>query len=483
MKIETYTSLLPYQEQAVEKLRHLKIGALYMEMGTGKTRTALELIKLRVNSGKVSHVIWLCPCNIKADIQRGIAQHSNLCDLGILDIVGIETLSTSIRECSRLLGLVKKERCYLIVDESSLVKNHAALRTIHIQQLAENCAYKLILSGTPISRNEADLYAQWYILDWRILGYKSYYSFSANHLEYYTVRLPSGAEIKTDQIKRVLNVDYLTEKIAPYTYQTKKSEQMELPKKRYHVCRFSLTDSQKIHYENVKDTYLCNVDDFRNETIYKLFTALQRVSSGRTVLTGPLERMQTQREFKNPIDNPRIQCLMNDALSCVRDEKVIIFCKYQDEVDEIGEALDSRNIQWVPFTGKTLEKQRQKNLENFRSDVQIMISNKSCGAFGLNLQFCHNVIFYDNDFDFATRAQAEDRVHRIGQTEEVNIYDICADNTIDAFIAENLTKKSNMLSAFRHYIAKLRGKKYDELKADSDRAESEPKGRRGKKIS
>lgn len=73
------------------------------------------------------------------------------------------------------LGLVQSHKVYLIVDESSLVKNHAALRTIHIQQLAENCQYKLILNGTPISRNESDLYSQWMILDWRILGYRSYY--------------------------------------------------------------------------------------------------------------------------------------------------------------------------------------------------------------------------------------------------------------------------------------------------------------------
>lgn len=155
--MEVYSELLPYQKKAVEKLRHIKIGALYMEMGTGKTRTALELVRLRLEAGKVDYVVWLCPCNIKADIRRGIREHSNLDDLGILDIVGIETLSTSVRECSRLLGLAQSHKAYLIVDESSLVKNHIALRTQHIQQLADRCRYKLILNGTPISRNEADL--------------------------------------------------------------------------------------------------------------------------------------------------------------------------------------------------------------------------------------------------------------------------------------------------------------------------------------
>ena len=55
MKIET--SLLPHQEAAVGKLGRLKVGALFMEQGTGKTRTALELISRRMDKGKVNAVL------------------------------------------------------------------------------------------------------------------------------------------------------------------------------------------------------------------------------------------------------------------------------------------------------------------------------------------------------------------------------------------------------------------------------------------
>ena len=68
------------------------------------------------------------------------------------------------------------------------------------------------------------------------------------------------------------------------------------------------------------------------------------------------------------------------------------------------------------------------------------------------MQFCRNVIFYSNDFDFATRAQAEDRVHRIGQTREVHIYDIVAENGIDQMIVDNLDSKESMVAAFKEQI-------------------------------
>ena len=59
--------------------------------------------------------------------------------------------------------------------------------------------------------------------------------------------------------------------------------------------------------------------------------------------------------------------------------------------------------------------------------------------------FCSYIIFYSNDYDFGTRAQAEDRVHRIGQNKNVHIIDICAANTLDESIIKCLQKKENLL--------------------------------------
>lgn len=57
--------LLPHQKEAVEKLIKLKVGALFMEQGTGKTITTLEIARRRYESGKIEAAIWLCPCSAK----------------------------------------------------------------------------------------------------------------------------------------------------------------------------------------------------------------------------------------------------------------------------------------------------------------------------------------------------------------------------------------------------------------------------------
>ena len=166
------TDLYDHQQKAFEKLSKIKVGALYMDQGTGKTRTALELINLRYKAGKINHVLWLCPCSVKRTIEKEIEKHATTIDY--ITICGIETLSSSVKTNAELIRLVQTKNVYLVVDESNLVKNHKTKRTQNILRLAEDCKYKLILNGTPISRNEADLFAQWQIVDWRILGYHSF---------------------------------------------------------------------------------------------------------------------------------------------------------------------------------------------------------------------------------------------------------------------------------------------------------------------
>ena len=431
------TQLLPHQKAAVEKLSKIKIGALYMEMGAGKTRTALELIFQRFEADKINFVIWLCPCSVKNNLMQDIIKHVGFIP-EFFRIEGIESLSSSVRLNSKLLELVTNKDCYIIVDESNLVKNHHTKRSVNIERLASNCKYKLILNGTPISRNEQDLFWQWYILDWRILGYKSFWSFSANHLEYDDY----------GKIRKCLNTDYLSRKIAPYSYQIKKSECLVLPDKKYETEYFYLTEWQAEHYEEIKEEYLFYLDEFKPETIYRLFTALQHIVSGRKIVSAYTRSIKTKPIFENPNNNPRIEALMY----VLPKEKTIIWCKYTEEIKVIKDLLGDSAVM---FFGEMNLKKRNAAIEAFRSDATYFIANKACAGYGLNLQFCNKVIYYSNDWDFATRIQSEDRVHRMGQENEVEIIDICADNTIDKRILKCLSRKEALSDSFKNSLNSL----------------------------
>jgi len=443
------TELLPHQIQAIAKLRHVKVGALYMEMGTGKTRTALELVNIRLEAGKVDHVLWLCPCSVKENLRRDIIKHTGSDQSDLITICGIETLSSSIRTNVRLLKLVQTKRCFLIVDESNLVKNHKAIRTKNIIRISEYCKYKLILNGTPISKCEKDLFAQWHILDWRILGYRSFWSFAANHLEY-DERVPG-------KINRCLNTDYLVRKIAPYTYQIKKNECLNLPSKTYETKYYQLTNAQAKHYSQVADALLFQVDELEPYTIYRLFSGLQSVISGFRV-DASRHPMMRDPFFRNPMDNPRMDLLFH-LLNKI-DEKVIVFCKYTKEIQDIVSLANKKYGigSTVAFYGELSPRERQKSLKAFENDARIFVANKACAGYGLNLQFCSYVIYYSNDWDYATRSQSEDRVHRLGQVDNVHIIDICAADTLDERILKCLWRKENLIDSFKKEIERQKDK-------------------------
>jgi len=144
-----------------------------------------------------------------------------------------------------------------------------------------------------------------------------------------------------------------------------------------------------------------------------------------------------------------IDCEVPDILE---NKKTIIYCKYKDEVQQIYDILNSKYQNCaVKCDGSLSSKKREESLARFASDrsINYMITSKYCTAFGHNLQFCSNVIYYNNDYNYSTKLQSEDRIYRIGQKKETEFINICADYSIDKQIIKSLYKKQNLLDLFR----------------------------------
>lgn len=438
--------LLPYQETGVAKLSKLKVGVLAMEQGTGKTITALALIIRRLEKNKVDKVLWLCPCSAKKNIKDEILKQAPVDLLPDIMICGIETLSASVRVNAYLLQYVKEHRCFLVVDESLLVKNHRAYRSKNIKRLASYCKYKLLLNGTIISRNESDLFSQYEILDWRILGYQSYWSFAANHLEFD----PQNPQ----RVIRCHNTDYLACKIGPYTYEVKKEDCLQLPKKKYETRYFSLTREQEEHYNQIADILLFDLDETKPETIYRLFSGLSALVCGKRIIfyeENGYEHLKSVPFFEKPEEDPRLQLL----LEIVSREKTIIFCTYTEDITRVTRVLNQKYgpETAVRFDGMISQKKRNEAIIQFREKSTYLVANRNCAGFSLNLQFAHHIIYYSNTWDLATRIQSEDRVHRLGQKYDILITDICAWNTIDLRILRSLERKEGLLESFKDVLS------------------------------
>lgn len=458
MSFATRTKLLDYQREAVAKLLPSRVGALFMDMGTGKTRTAIELIRLR--QAKIDRVIWFCPVSLKQTIAREILKHTTCRPESIYVfgdrtsertvprdafwyIVGVESMSSSARVILTVRQLIT-ERSFVVMDESSYIKGHRARRTLYMTAAARPTRYRLALTGTPISQGVVDLYAQMTFLSPKILGYNSFYSFARNHLEY--------SDEHPGMIVRSHNVEYLAAKIRPYVYQVTKDEaSLHLPEKLHETYSCNLTREQNEAYYQAKEQLLMEVDpdDWDSLFIFRLFTALQGIVVG-------FWRRPDGQLIELP--HERLNLLLSILETVPAPEKVIIWAKYHYSAGQIRTALaEAYGAETVAeFHGDLAENQRNRELDRWRQSARFLVATQGAGGHGLTLNEARHVVFYANGFKYSERLQAEDRCHRIGQERRPLYIDLDAGSGIERRIFKALRRKGNALEDFRRQVERVK---------------------------
>lgn len=372
-----------------------------MEMGTGKTKVALDLIASKQH--KVDYILWICPYSIKSEIEAERRKwHEDL----LVDIVGCESIGSSDRIYLETLRKVAGRRTFIVVDESLKIKNRDAKRTRRILQLGEAAEYKLILNGTPLSKNVLDLWTQMQFLSPKILR-MSYNEFKNTYCEYYIRGRLKGL------VKRQHNVEHLIAKIEPYIFDA----ELELGKqKHYYDYSYSMDDRKG--YEELKMRYL-------QAPIFD-FMAVSQILQ---------QHYCKSREKAEIIEN-----LTNEINDCV-----IVFVKFLNSIPKGAAAI----------TGGMREQERAAVIEDFRAGkIKVLYITYGSGAFGLNLQCCKHMIFADHTFDYAQRIQAEARIYRIGQTDDVHYYNLWCDCGLERLIKGSLDKKTNLLTEVKKEIDK-----------------------------
>lgn len=389
------------QELAFNKLSKLKVGALFMEMGTGKTKVALDLIKSKEK--KIDYILWICPFSIKNEIENErLKWHPELS----IDIVGCESIGSSDRIYLELFSKVYKSKSFIVVDESLKIKNKDAKRTQRILKMGEYAQYKLILNGTPLSKNVLDLYTQMQFLSPKILK-MSYNQFKNTYCEYYIRGKLRGL------VKKQYNIEHLVSLIKPYIFDC----ELEIEsKKEYINFDYQLMDVQE--YQRAKMEMLNW--DFETINFFTLTTRLQQI----------YVRSKTE--------------LLERVIKSING-KTIVFVKYLESIP--SDALS--------ITGDKSMAEREKAINDFKAGETVLYITYGCGSFGLNLQFCKNIIFAEHCFDYSQRIQAEARIYRIGQEDNVKYYNLWCNTGLERLIKASLDKKSNLLDEVKKEIDKF----------------------------
>lgn len=398
------------QELAYEKFSRLKCGALFMSMGTGKTKVALSLAKSKYEQGKVDFVQYIAPASV---LSLGNIETERLKWTPDLPVTytTCEGIGSSDRIYLNNLSQVKDHRTFCICDESLYIKNISAKRTRRTVEMGEHSAYRMILNGTPVTKNILDLWTQMEFLSPKILN------MSFRQFKYTFCVYDRNAKRRHDRNKiiRYTNIPYLMSLISPYIYQA----ELDLDVQKVYADRYYYINKSK--YEKYKDEIFDKYyDSYEDELQFYAFAQV-------------LQRWYTSQ--------PGHQEAVQECIDEIND-RVIVFVKYIENIPADA----------VRITGET--KNRQEILERFRrGDFKALYMTYGVGSFSLNLQFCKNIIFADHDWDYAKRVQAEGRIYRLGSEEDVKYYDIVCENAgLEELIRKCLRGKKGLLAMVKEGI-------------------------------
>ncbi len=416
--------LHPAQLRAVDKLKGLKVGALYMEQQDGKLRTVIELVRHRFRRGKIERVLWLCTRRKIERLTAGIFRYDPQ-NASKVEVWGMETLSHNLGHFLRLLDKAKERRTMLIIDNGLLVKNFSALRTQRVIALSKVCPYRLLISDIPFACHVSDMFAQWYVLDWRILGYSTYWGFCVNHLR---------------DIRRPDNMDYITRAIEPYCAQVLREDVQPTPGRREYVWQFQLPEEAMAEYRRVSEMFMWKTI-YSSTGIYRLLQACQHVICGRRVAEEyPL---RTEPLYQSDAEDPRLGALM-EALPQLDGQEVLILCRYKHECDRVAATLRRR---WGHDSVSLYTPERQEAPARY-TVMNIFTDERETARLTAD-----TIVYYSSDWNWRKRQEKEQQCMSALPGGSLTVVSLAAADTIDLRILRCVWNKDNLVTKMREELA------------------------------
>ena len=427
--------------------------AYFMEMGTGKTKVAIDNAAYLFQEQKIDFVFVIAPNSVyqnwKKEIDFHCPEKTNIYIWKVtkdktfkLDpkkltfiLMNVEALSHASGKKWLEYKLLKHgSRSMVILDESTSIKNLKASRTKAIVKLGKLAKYKRILTGSPITKSPLDLFSQCAFLDKKLLGYENYTVFKSRYAVMYSIER-GGYNIQIP--KYYINLEELEFKLKSFSYRVRKKDCLDLPPKQYVQRMIELPEEQRRAYEKLKATALILLKDDEVSYNNKLteLLKLQQVANGFVKTNdGKIVNFKSNAKLKE------LMSILEES-----EDKCIIWANYVHNIEmikkKLGEVYGTDSV--VSIYGKDSVDLRNKAVETFQSDdrCRFLVGNPTVGGYGLTLTAAKYVIYFSNSYNLEVRQQSEDRAHRYGQTSQVTYIDLIATDTIDEMVLHNLENK------------------------------------------
>ncbi len=429
-----------YQVDAIRSVKDLSYAAIFHEQGLGKTKIAIDLFLLWLESDVVDTVFIITKkslvenwrnelkghCHITPHILSG-SRARNSASLNSPVLVYVTNYETIAANVELIKLFLQTCRVGCILDESQKIKNPDAVLTRIFHGVSTLFDRRIIMTGTPAANRPYDIWAQIKFLDdGEALG-DSFDSFRQE------MDLPKNNG-KSDDYGKRLSAIY--DRIAPFTVrETKDTAGIHLPEKTI-VTRYVQLPSwqmdkytayrDKLAYEYEKEG---NIETDNVDSILKRLLRLVQCASNPGLIDGNYEN----EPAKFPV-------LIEMCHEFTKESKVIVWTGFIDNVNWLAEKLTE--FRPVIIHGSLPIQQRNDAVRAFiNSSNLVLIATPGAAKEGLTLTVANHAIFFDRSFSLDDYLQAQDRIHRISQKQDCFIHNLIANDTIDEWVDVLLTAK------------------------------------------
>lgn len=323
----------------------------------------------------------------------------------------------------------------LILDECHRFKNHKSKRFQALLSVSDFIENRLLLTGTPILNSYLDVWAQWRILDEGASLGLNFYVFREQYFRDKNIAWKGKSHYFPNYVPKIGIEEKLAELISLKSSRAEKEKCLDLPDLVRMTEYIELGTDQKKHYNEMKQelvTYIKSDACVATNALVQVLRLLQIVSG------------YVQGDSKHSLkDNPRLKRLSELLEDLTPRHKVIAWCVFKQNYEEIKALCDDLKIKYAELTGET--KDRAKQIESFQDDPEcrVMISNPRAGGIGINLTAASYAIYYSRSHSLGDRIQSEARNYRGGSEihNKITLIDLVAKNTIDELVMETLARK------------------------------------------
>lgn len=416
----------------------LSTSALLSQMGTGKTEVVLAVTTRRQQLHQIDQT--LIACNDAATItwEEEARDHSDL-SVGILTGTKDQRIHVLEQDHDMYVinfagmgvidkQLIKKKFPAVVVDESSKIKNFKTKRAKALYKIADDAEFKIMMTGSLISKRPETVFSQYRYLDANVFGYDQD-AFNDKHI------VMGGHEDR--QIIAYTNLDDLHQKVYSRGIRFLKKDCMDLPGCTHKTRNVILSNDQKKVYKELRKNKVATYGGVKERSQNKLVEGLrfQQITGGFW--------SKEAIPFKK---NPKMDALIQDVKNILLDDEsqIVVWTRFTHELDALKHEL-SKLAPVVTYYGGDKRNEKIQNKTDFQTrKARIIIVNIQSGSMSLNLNVADFMLYYSTNYSFDDYEQSIERPQRHGQKRKVTCLHYTVAGTIDVSIIEVLKRDKSL---------------------------------------